>query len=425
MTGGCLRRFFHELGRHGGIGSSVFNFTAGTVGAGFLALPQAFALCGYIQGTVLLVVFGLLTVYSIRLLGIAERRTGLSSFEDLSRHLLGGFWDRLTTFIMISFNWGTCVAYIIAMIKVFTPILESPDVAQSDVGKTFAGYWGARFVTIGVWLFVMIPLALQKELNSLRFASLFSIVAITFFIFVIVGHAIADDKMAATNVAENLDPWIMNNEMLSGIALIMFAYCCQSNVYEVFGEMRPRSVSVLTVSAGWSVSISGILYLLAGWFGYLDFGRIVSGAVLDDYHPRRNPAIMIAFICLCIKLCTSFLLCVHPTRDSVLYTLNWGSYMSCEPKKRMLVTFIIALLALICGLFIPDITVVFGLLGGVGGAAFGFLFPAIYCLFTGEWTPSKVGWFDFLGVWLYLFLACLTCAFGVVASVWSIIDGDG
>lgn len=423
IEGGCLRRFFHELLRHGGIGSSVFNFTAGTVGAGFLALPQAFALCGYLQGTVLLVVFGLLTVYSVRLLGMAERRTGLCSFEDLSRHLLGGWWDRFTTFVMISFNWGTCVAYVIALIKVFSPILESADISQDEVGKTFAGYWGARLVTIAVWAVFMVPMALQKELNSLRHASLFSIVAITYFIFVIVGHAVADGKAAAT-VVRDLDPWLMTNEMLTGISLIMFAFCCQSNVYEVFGEMQPRSVKALTASSGYSVGLSGFLYLLSGWFGYLDFGRVVHGAVLDDYHPKRNPAIMIAFVCLCVKLCTSFLLCIHPTRDSVLYTLNWGSYMTCEPKKRMFVTFILCVLALICGLFIPDITLVFGLLGGLGGSTLGFLFPAMYCLFTGEWTPSAVGWFDVIGVWVYLFLACLTCSFGVVASVYSIMNGD-
>lgn len=422
--GGCLRQFFHEMMRHGGIGSSVFNFTAGTVGAGFLALPQAFALCGYIQGTILLLVFGVLTVYSVRLLGIAERRTGLCTFEDLSRHLLGRGWDIFTTFIMISFNWGTCVAYIIALVKLFSPILEASDLPDDQVGQTFAGYWGSRFVTIAIWAVFMVPMSLQKELNSLRYASLFSIVAITYFIFVIVGHAIADGK-TTSETADHLDPWLMSNENLVGITLIMFAYCCQSNVYEVFGEMAPRSIQALTKSSGISVTLSGFLYLMSGWFGYLDFGKAVHGAILDDYHPKRNVAILIAFICLCIKLCTSFLLCVHPTRDSVLYTLNWGSYLTCDPKKRMLVSFLICASALVLGLFIPSITVVFGLLGGVGGSTLGFLFPAMYCLFSGRWTPKQVGWFDFIGAWSFMFLACLTCAFGVVASVNSIINGDG
>ena len=423
VEGGCLRQFFHEMMRHGGIGSSVFNFTAGTVGAGFLALPQAFALCGYVQGTILLLVFGVLTVYSVRLLGIAERRTGLCTFEDLSRHLLGRGWDIFTTFIMISFNWGTCVAYIIALIKLFSPILEASDIPDDQVGQTFAGYWGARLVTIGIWAVFMVPMSLQKELNSLRYASLFSIVAISYFIFVIVGHAIADGK-TTVETTSTLDPWLMSNETLVGITLIMFAFCCQSNVYEVFGEMAPRSVQALTKSSGISVSLSGSLYLMSGWFGYLDFGKSVHGAILDDYHPKRNVAILIAFICLCVKLCTSFLLCIHPTRDSILYTLNWGSYLTCDPKKRMLVTFILCVLALVLGLFIPSITIVFGLLGGLGGSTLGFLFPAMYCLFSGGWTPSQVGWVDFLGAWMFMFLACLTCAFGVVASVNSIIIGE-
>jgi amino acid permease len=358
-------------------------------------------------------------VYSIRLLGIAERRTGLNTFEDLARHLLGPFWDRFTTFIMVSFNWGSSIAYIIAMIKVFAPILEA-NIIKGDA-ETWGGYWGARLITIGVWAAIMLPMAVQRELNTLRHASMFSIVAITYFILCIVGHAVADGKTAVTTLAQ-LDPWVLSNEMIVGITLIMFAYSCQSNVFEVFGEMSPRAVSTLTQSSGISVAISFLLYMLAGWFGYVNFGRAVSGAVLDEYHPRRNPAMMVAFLCLAIKLCTSFLLCMHPTRDSVLYTANWGSYMTVAPLKRIAVTVVLCVLALLCGLFIPSITVVFSLLGGVGGAFLGFLFPAMFCIFSGAWTPQNVGWFDFIGAWAFVFLGCLCCSFGVVASVYQITN---
>lgn len=418
--GGCLRRFLHETVRHGGIGASMFTLTASTVGAGFLSLPQAFAQCGYVQGSVLLVIFGFLTVYSFRLLGMAERRTGLATFEDLSRHLLGPFWDRVTTFIMLSFNFGAAVAYIIALVKVCAPILEASDAHRDE---TFAGYWGARLVTIGIWGCLIVPMCLQKELNSIRYFSMFSIFAISYFIFVIVGHAVSDKK---TNVEtmQQLDPWLMSNEMLVGITLIMFAYACQSNVYEVFSEMSPRSVPALTKSSGISAFLSGVLYLLAGWFGYANFGRAVHGAILDDFHPRRNAAVMIAFICLAVKLCASFVTCIHPTRDSILYTLGWGSYLTVDWKKRCLVTFVLCLLALICGLFIPNITIVFGLMGGLGGSTLGFFFPGAYCIFTGGWTPNQVGWADFIGAWSYVVLGCLTFSLGTVASIYQIAQGD-
>ena len=142
-----MRRFFVECFREGGLGASSFTFTAGTVGAGFLSLPYAYALCGYVQATILLVLFGCFTVYSIRLLGIAERRTGLSTFEGLARHLLGPCWDRFVRFVMITFNWGTTVAYIIALIKIFAPILEAKVDGRHE---TLRGFWGSRLITLAI-----------------------------------------------------------------------------------------------------------------------------------------------------------------------------------------------------------------------------------------------------------------------------------
>ena len=71
--------------------SGVFNLSNTILGAGMLGLPHAFALCGYVIGNVLLVVFGCLAVISLHLLSEAADRAGRpASFYNVAEAAVPG-----------------------------------------------------------------------------------------------------------------------------------------------------------------------------------------------------------------------------------------------------------------------------------------------------------------------------------------------
>lgn len=85
---------------HGGFLSGVFNLASVTLGAGILSIPSAFNTSGMIMAIIYLLIVTSLTVYSISLLVIASEKTGLRSFEALSRGLFGRGGDIFTAVLM-------------------------------------------------------------------------------------------------------------------------------------------------------------------------------------------------------------------------------------------------------------------------------------------------------------------------------------
>lgn len=75
------------------------------------------------------------------------------------------------------------------------------------------------------------------------------------------------------------------NDALEGLGVFMFAYMCQLNAFEIFHEMRHKTVFHFTFYATLSMGTCALLYFLAGYFGYADFGAKVKDSVLTLYDP--------------------------------------------------------------------------------------------------------------------------------------------
>jgi amino acid permease len=242
--------------------------------------------------------------------------------------------------------------------------------------------------------------------------------AIVYFIIIMAVHSAMNGLAEGVKHINYVE---FGNDSVVGLSLILFAFCCQPNVFEVYTELREPTVPYMSKVGCVSMSCCVVLYLIAGFFGYAEFGSRVHGAVLANYDPDANTAIFIAYLCLTVKLTAAFALCTAPTRDSVLYILGWGSYHTVSTAKRVLVSFIIALLALGCGIFIPSLEIFFGFLGGVCGSMLGFVLPALFVMYSGSWTLSDVGPLDYFGSWFLLVFGIVAFVFGTGGSIYAAV----
>jgi hypothetical protein len=103
--------------------------------------------------------------------------------------------------------------------------------------------------------------------------------------------------------------------------------------------------------------------------------------------------------------------------------MGWGTHMQCTHRHRIIVVLGIAGASIGAGLFIPSITVIFSLLGGVCGSLLGFIMPAVFVFFAGGWTQRRIGMRDWLGAWAVLLIGVASFMFGVVAGVYRIFTG--
>lgn len=404
-------RAFGTIIPNGGLLSGVFNLASVTLGAGIMSIPSSFNTSGLVMGVIYLVIITGLTIFSITLLSQAMIKTGIYSFEGLATALFGRGGDITVAVLMWLLCFGGAVGYVIAVGNIFSPIFAHPGVPaylQADGGR--------RCIISAVWLLFMLPLVLPKKINSLRYVSAVGVCFIIFFVITIIWHSA---KYGLQNgVRGDLTMVGKGNAGVSGLSIFMFSFLCQVNAPKIAAENRNKSTWMITMQAIVSCTICGVLYFLAGFFGYADFGPALTGNIISEYDPYANPVFFVVFIGLIVKLCAAFALNMLACRTALFNVVHWD--VETMPYwKHTVVSVTFAVGALILGLFVPDINVVFGLVGSFCGGFIGFVFPALYVMYAGNWTLSSVGVPYYLATYFLLLCGVVAIVFGTGSSIYS------
>ncbi|ORC84760.1 amino acid permease [Trypanosoma theileri] len=405
-----IKKALHRIIPYGGIVSSGFNLASSSLGAGIIALPYAFNTSGLVMAIIYLVVIGLLTVYSFTLLAIAGKRTGLRNYEQVTQAILGRFAGYLLAFLLWLLSFGAEISYVISLGDLIAAFVRNSD--APDYWKSTSGI---RVLSTCVWAVGMLPLCLPKEINSLRHLSFVAVFFIVFFVICIVVHCA---RFGFVNgLRKDLVYFQTGNPAIEGLSIFIFAFICQLNCYEVYEEMYKPGVRRLTKSAGVGVFLCFILYFSAGLFGYLDFGPAVTGSVLKQYNPIEDKMMAVAYAGIILKLCVGYGLHMIPVRDAVYHVCRIDVKTIAWWKNAMICGFM-AGCSLVAGFFIPNVNVVFGLVGGLSGGFIGFIFPSLLFMYTGNWSLQSVGFFHYFATYFLLIVGVIAVVFGTAASVY-------
>lgn len=398
---------------HGGLLSGVFNFASVSLGAGIISIPTAFNTSGMIMATVYLVCVTVLTVYSITLIAQAAEKTGLHTYESMARGLFGRFGDIFTAILMWLVCFGGAIGYMIAVGSCVQAIFSHDTLPEFLQKKS-----GQRCIISAIWLFFMFPLCLPKQINSLRYASAFGVTFIVFFVLCIIVHSAQN---AFTNgIRKDLVMVSTGNTGISGLALFIFAYLCQVNAFSIHREAKNKSVSNITWQAAISCTMCGTLYFCVGFFGYAEFGPSLTKDVLQYFDPYKDKVFFVCYCGILFKLCAAFALNMLACRTALFQVVNWN--VDTMPYwKHTIVSTLFAVGALILGLFIPDVKIVFGLAGSLAGGFLAFLLPALFVMYSGNWSLRTVGIWHYLATYLMLVCGVIAIVFGTGSSIYDLV----
>ncbi|GET89714.1 amino acid transporter, putative [Leishmania tarentolae] len=409
-TANPVLRMLQAIMPYGGIVASAFSIASSTIGGGIIGLPAAFQMSGMGMAIIYLIAVVIMAVYSFVLLAIVSNKTGLYNWEIIARRLMGRGWDYFVVFVMWVLCFGGDVSYIIALKSILTGFLKNSPTA-SDYIKSDPGY---RLITSILWIVVILPMCLPKEINSLRIVSTVAILFVCFFTLTCIIHS--SQSLHTRGMRDDLVSFQTGNTAINGLSSLMFAFIAQVNAPEISREMYKFSVRRVFLSALLGMSLCAILYLLTGLFGYLDFGPEVSDSILAMYNPMKDRLMAVSYVGMMLKICVGFALHLIPCRDCVYYMM--GTEVSQVPWwKNAILCSLQATAALVAGLFIPRITTVFGLLGGFCGGFVGFIFPSLFMMYSGGFSAARVGWGHFLGTYALLLTGVIAVVWGTSAAI--------
>lgn len=418
-----IAKLFNTIVPHGGMLASMYNLAAVTLGSGIISLPSAFQACGVITSVFVLLAITASTVYSVYILMEAVEKTNkrFYSYEALARGLLGRGWDIFAAFNMWIFCWGSCVSYVISTGDMLSRATDDPSVNSFVNSKT-----GNRLLVSLIWLCIMLPLSIPKQINSLRYASAIGVSCMFYFVIVVIVHSCMNG-FEDGKPKHDIKMFKGGNGAVVGFSLFIFSYLCQTNCFEVYTELNKPSPARITMHTAISMAFCCTLYILAGIFGYLEFGEGMDESILLKYNIRSDVMVAIAYVGVGIKMCVGFAICMLPTRDSLYYCLayRWPMFKSVRDVPYWLHVIIIttmSVLALVLGLFTPDVEMVFGLVGSFSGGFLGFIYPAFFIMYAGGWSLKEVGWFHYISTYALLFAGVVAITFGTVAAVYGQIQ---
>ncbi|EPY25949.1 amino acid permease [Strigomonas culicis] len=271
------------------------------------------------------------------------------------------------------------------------------------------------------------------------------------------------------------------NPAIGAVGTFMFAFVLNINAVEVYWDFNKerRSVRNFTMASTLGTMICAVLYMMVSIFGYFDFGSedLASNSILLMYNPLSEPQVMVAYVGVLVKLCVSYALLSIASRNAIYYVLGWHQKYACRrphaghreeggnemqapakgatlapgaagrrtPEedalsdldyhnldqfvdnipywKHLIVVLCLAVVKLICGLFIPTINIVFGFAGAISGGFIAFIFPALFFIYSGQFSIRQCGWFRYVCTYLLLISGIVGLVFGTGSTIYNTVIG--
>eukprot|EP00035_Acanthoeca_spectabilis_P031672 m.15235 g.15235 ORF g.15235 m.15235 type:complete len:459 (+) comp4890_c0_seq2:336-1712(+) len=253
------------------IPEASFNLINSIVGAGMIGIPFAFKEAGLITGIFLMIMMGVLTDYSLRLLIHLSEVSGRSTYQNLVFYYAGRSGFIALSFAQFMFPFFGMCAYSIIVGQMY------PLVFTVMFGDTFLS---DRHPVIAIMsLLVMIPLALKRDIAGLARWSLLAIAGVVFLAFALI--------IGGTTVEHPKDrgpvPTVVEENVVQAIGVMAFAYVCHHNVFLVYESLKDANEARMAKATHLSLGTSCVLMLVVGIAGYLPFGAATSANVLDNF----------------------------------------------------------------------------------------------------------------------------------------------
>jgi len=406
--------------RPGGTVGSSMCLTKAAVGAGVLSITFHSAQVGFGYTLGCLIVGGILTVISIRMIASAAIATKSWSFEDICEELFHPVMSFVTGFINVCNCLGAAAGYLIVCGQVFTVLTGASD----SMRKLFVVLMG---------LFVCAPLALARHVSFMRHLAMLSIAAICLLVITVVTY------FGEHGVHESINPetfWAGSGgatvfTYMNTINIIVFAYNNQFNVPQLTSELTPEPhAGKMTVVSLISTVICLTLYSSVCVFGTLAFGvgsDQKDTLILDLYPARQTALVQVTLIAVMFSVLTCFQFHIYPIRQFLAYAVRKSRGMEAGDDEKdvqywgtsltrwidMACAVIAVLFAVVIAVAITELKTILDFVGAFAGAWVSFIIPPLFIIQLRRQAKDTFTWLDTemtfcvaflcLGIFLFVF----------------------
>ncbi|KAM8776356.1 solute carrier family 38 member 8 [Rhynchonycteris naso] len=363
---------------------AVFILLKSALGAGLLNFPWAFLKAGGVVPAFLVELVSLIFLISgLVILGYAASVSGQATYQGVVGGLCGPAMGKLceacfiVNLLMIS----------VAFLRVIGDQLEKlcDFLLPSAPPALQPWYTDQHFTLTLLSMLVILPLSSPREIGVQKYTSILGTLAACYLALVIMVQYYLGPPGLVREPRPVLSPssW---TSVFSVFPTICFGFQCHEAAVSIYCSMRNQSLSHWVLVSVLSLLACCLVYSLTGVYGFLTFGTEVSADILMSY-PGNDGVIIIARVLFAISIVTVYPIVLFLGRSVMQDFWRRSCCQACGPRAladpsglavRMLLTVLWVTVTLAMALFLPDLSEIIGIIGGIS-SFFIFIFPGL-CL---------------------------------------------
>jgi hypothetical protein len=224
--GGMQRRAFFDrtFGKleKGGVRNSVFLLCNAAVGGGVLSLPYMFVLCGYLMGYILMAVSALAGIWSNLILARLAIKHKKSNYNEIVFLAGGPKLQKALQIMLLFYLFGACTGYQIIQTQMVAYIANQFGLSYEDTNTM----WFRAAVNIPIDAFIVIPLSAMRDMSSLAFISLLTVLALVYCALLLLIEVPWYNRLYKTEQNFKETVFMMDYNFLQACSMTFFAYTC-------------------------------------------------------------------------------------------------------------------------------------------------------------------------------------------------------
>ncbi|XP_068116264.1 solute carrier family 38 member 8 isoform X2 [Hyperolius riggenbachi] len=357
------------------------------------------------------------------ILGYASSLSNHSTYQGVVRDICGSAIGKLCEICFVFNLFMISVAFLRVVEDQVEKVCDSMrgNMTRDGTDENFQPwYLNPRLANSIMCLIFILPLSIPKEISFQKYTSILGTLAACYLtVVIIVKYYLTENitfhKLENTSSASSLA------SMFSVIPTICFGFQCHEACITIYSSMKNKCLSNWVAVSVVSMLICLLIYSLTGIYGSLTFGEAVAADILMSY-PGNDVVVLIARLLFTVSIITIYPIILLLGR-SVLQEL-WLNHKhmtvyvtpSYERFVRITLTVLWILVTLIIALFVPDISEVISIIGGIS-AFFIFIFPGL-CLICAVESGSMVSWKrSCLLIWGIISVLCGAFIFGQSTTI--------
>ncbi|WAR61171.1 hypothetical protein PtB15_13B423 [Puccinia triticina] len=321
-------------------------------------------------GTLMVVVLGIVTDWSIRLIALNSKMTGQRSYIGILEQCFGFPGKAAVSFFQFIFAFGGMCAFGVIVGDTIPPVLSTlfPFVSRS---KWFSFLFSRSFVITFFTITVSYPLSLYRDIGKLSKASAMALLSMVMIVFsVALGGPSVDPKLKGNPSAR----WtFIQPGIVEAIGVISFAFVCHHNSLLIYGSLRTPTLDRFAQVTHVSTALSVIACLVMSFSGFLTFTDRTEANILNNF-PRDDLVINIARVCFGLNMFTTLPLECFVCRETIDIFFYPDEMFNL--RRHVLYTTLLVGIGMLLSLWTCDLGVVLELTGGLAASALAYVFPA-------------------------------------------------